>query len=54
MLTPLGNISTPQPAYVATLGVGATSVSWNPIIKVTLPSSVVAGTYTGTITHSVA
>jgi hypothetical protein len=54
LLTALGNISTPQPAYTAVTEIGATSVSWNPTITVTLPSSVVAGTYTGTITHSVA
>jgi hypothetical protein len=29
-------------------------VSWNPTITVTLPSNAQAGTYTGTITHSVA
>ena len=54
VLTALGNISTPQPAFTAVAEVGATSVSWNPTITVTLPSAVVAGTYTGTITHSVA
>jgi hypothetical protein len=54
VLTALTNISTPQTAYTAVAEVGATSVSWNPTITVTLPSSVVAGTYTGTITHSVA
>jgi len=54
VLTALTNISTPQTAYTAVAEVGATSVSWNPTITVTLPSSVVAGTYNGTITHSVA
>jgi hypothetical protein len=54
LLTALTNISTPQTAYTAVAEVGATSVSWNPTITVTLPSSVVAGTYTGTITRSVA
>jgi hypothetical protein len=54
LLTALTNISTPQTAYTAVAEVGVTSVSWNPTITVTLPSSVVAGTYTGTITHSVA
>ena len=54
VLTALTNIATAQTAYTAVAEVGATSVSWNPTITVTLPSSVVAGTYTGTITHSVA
>ena len=54
LLTALTNISTPQTAFTAVAEVGATSASWNPTITVTLPSSVVAGTYTGTITHSVA
>jgi hypothetical protein len=31
-----------------------TSTSWNPTIVVSVPSSAVTGTYTGTITHSVA
>jgi len=30
------------------------TVAWNPTLIVSLPSSAVAGTYTGTITHSVA
>lgn len=30
------------------------STSWNPTILVTIPAAAVAGTYTGTITHSVA
>lgn len=30
------------------------SVSWNPTLIVNIPASAVAGTYTGTITHSVA
>lgn len=30
------------------------STSWKPTIVITLPAGVVAGTYTGTITHSVA
>jgi hypothetical protein len=34
--------------------VGVASVSWDPNISFALPSNVVAGTYTGTVTHSVA
>jgi hypothetical protein len=41
-------------AFQAASEVGAAAVSWNPTITVALPSAVVAGTYTGTITQSVA
>lgn len=36
------------------VGALSISVSWNPTIIVNIPASAVAGTYTGTITHSVA
>jgi hypothetical protein len=49
-----GALGTSQTAFTAASETGATSVTWNPTITVTLPSTVVAGTYTGTITHSVA
>jgi hypothetical protein len=32
----------------------ATSVTWRPTLTITLPASAVAGTYSGTVTHSVA
>lgn len=35
-------------------GAGSNSVSWNPSITFTLSASQIAGTYSGTITHSVA
>lgn len=35
-------------------GVGTNSATWNPTLTVTLPPGAVAGTYSGTITHSVA
>ncbi|WP_062430460.1 hypothetical protein [Herbidospora daliensis] len=41
-------------AFAVTLAVGNTSVSWNPTVIVRVPSSAVAGSYSGTITHSVA
>jgi hypothetical protein len=34
--------------------VGSNQVSWNPLVSITLPAQAVAGTYAGTITHSVA
>jgi hypothetical protein len=41
-------------AQVATAGVGSNSATWNPTITVTLPTTIVTGTYTATLTHSVA
>ena len=41
-------------AFSASAEDGISSVSWTPTITVTPPASTVAGTYTGTITHSVA
>ena len=41
-------------AFSASAETGISSVSWAPTITITPPSSSVAGTYTGTITHSVA
>ncbi|GAB1819960.1 hypothetical protein [Herbidospora sp. RD11066] len=41
-------------AFTVTLAVGNTSGTWNPTVIVRVPSSAVAGSYSGTITHSVA
>jgi hypothetical protein len=41
-------------AFTLTLGVASNSATWNPTLSVTTPASAVAGTYTGTVTHSVA
>jgi hypothetical protein len=49
-----GFLSAPITAFSAASEVGTTSVDWNPQITVTIPAAAVAGTYTGTITHSVA
>jgi hypothetical protein len=49
-----GAADTLETAFTATAETGATSCSWNPTITVTLPGTVAIGTYTGTITHSVA
>lgn len=43
-----------QTAFSLTSGVGNNSASWNPTIVITVPAGAVAGTYTGTITQSVA
>jgi hypothetical protein len=46
--------STPAEAVTANPGSGNNSATWNPTLTVTLPSSLaVAGTYTGTLTHTV-
>jgi hypothetical protein len=49
-----GTLGSVRTACTASLETTSTTVSWNPTITVTLPSNVAAGTYTGTITHSVA
>lgn len=41
-------------AFSATGIVGNNAVSWNPTLVVNIPSDSVVGTYTGTVTHSVA
>jgi hypothetical protein len=47
-------LGTSQPAYSESAGVGDNSASWNPTLVVSVPAQAVAGTYTGTVTHSVA
>lgn len=46
--------TTAKVAMEATGATGENSCAWNPTIDVTLPAETLAGTYTGTITHSVA
>jgi hypothetical protein len=53
LLTP-ATLTTPVTAYSLAAGVGNNSATWNPTITITVPAAAVAGTYTGTITHSVA
>jgi hypothetical protein len=48
-----GTLGAPRTAYTAT-AVGSNSVTWNPTLSIALPAAAVAGTYTGTVTHSVA
>ena len=49
-----GALGSARTAFTASLESGSTTVSWNPTVTVTLPSNIAAGTYSGTITHSVA
>ena len=46
-------LSAARVAFSLTGGSGVNSASWNPTLNVSVPPSVVAGTYTATITHSV-
>jgi len=41
-------------AFSASAVVGNGTTTWNPTVSVNIPGAAVAGTYTGTITHSVA
>ena len=51
--TPAVSLATAAPVVAAPGVTGAESASWNPTVSVTIPSNAVAGTYTGTLTHSV-
>jgi hypothetical protein len=46
-------LSTSRTAFSATGVVGNNTASWNPTVVVNVPAQAVAGTYSGTITHSV-
>ena len=48
------NLSLSRTAFSSSGLAVSISTTWNPTIVVTIPSTAVAGTYTGTITHSVA
>ncbi len=48
------DLSVTRPAFSGTGLLLSISASWNPTIIVNIPAAAVAGTYTGTITHSVA
>jgi len=43
-----------QTAFTGGSLLGNNSASWNPTLIVTIPASAVVGTYTGTVTHTVA
>jgi hypothetical protein len=49
-----GALNASREAMTASAVVGNNTSAWDPTVAVTLPSNAVAGTYTGTITHSVA
>lgn len=47
------NLTGVTPAVTASGITGDNSASWNPMINIAIPGGMAAGTYTGTITHSV-
>jgi hypothetical protein len=47
-------VSAAQTAFTGGSLVGNNSASWNPTLIVTIPAAAVVGTYTGTVTHTVA
>jgi len=46
-------LSASRTAYSASAVIGNNTASWNPTVVVNIPAQAVAGTYSGTITHSV-
>ncbi|MEV1168805.1 hypothetical protein [Nonomuraea sp. NPDC049784] len=47
------SLDTSRTAFSKTSGSGDNSCTWNPTLVVHVPTSAVAGTYTGTVNHSV-
>lgn len=47
-------LTSSRTAFTHTLGSLASSMTFNPTLVITVPAAAVAGTYTGTVTHSVA
>jgi hypothetical protein len=47
-------VNTAQTAFTGGSLIGNNTASWNPTLVVTIPASSVVGTYTGTVTHTVA
>ncbi|MEV7180318.1 hypothetical protein [Kitasatospora sp. NPDC093679] len=47
-------LSSSRTAFSLSGGTGNNSATWNPTIVVALPAAAVNGTYTGTVTHSIA
>ncbi|GGO74721.1 hypothetical protein GCM10012289_48060 [Nonomuraea cavernae] len=48
------SLNNPRTAFSKVSGSGNNSASWAPTIEVDVPAQAVAGTYTGTVNHSVA
>lgn len=48
------SLSVPRTAFAKTSGNGPNTTAWQPTLIVAIPATAVGGTYTGTVTHSVA
>ena len=48
------DLSVARTAFSASTSVGNNSATWNPTLEVRVPVQAVAGTYAGTVTHSIA
>ncbi|MEV4333414.1 hypothetical protein AB0K02_23210 [Streptomyces sp. NPDC049597] len=48
------SLSVPRTAFSKTSGNGNNTTAWQPTLIVAVPATAVGGTYTGTVTHSVA
>ncbi|MDQ0942787.1 hypothetical protein QFZ67_004492 [Streptomyces sp. V1I1] len=48
------SLSLPRKAFAKTSGNGNNTTAWQPTLTVAVPATAVGGTYTGTVTHSVA
>lgn len=47
------SLSASRTAFSRTTGVGNSSATWNPTLRIDLPAAAVTGEYTGTVTHTV-
>lgn len=52
--TPQTDLTTVKPVVVGTAVIGGNSATWNPTLAVVVPGGFVTGTYSATVTHSVA
>lgn len=50
----VGDMAAKRIVMTGSAATGTNSCAWNPTVEVTVPAAAPAGTYTGTITHSVA
>ncbi|MGW7359681.1 hypothetical protein ACWGI0_24380 [Streptomyces sp. NPDC054802] len=48
------SLGVPRTAFAKTSGNGTNTTAWQPTLNVAVPATAVGGTYTGTVTHSVA
>ncbi|MFC5637813.1 hypothetical protein [Streptomyces bullii] len=48
------SLNVPRTAFAKTSGSGNNTTAWRPTLIIAIPATAVGGTYTGTVTHSVA